>query len=508
MPAASIPPGDSPASDVALTTGQITLVALPADPREAAARAERARLARELHDTVIQSLAGIGAQVEQIETALADGAPARARRELARLREMVAYGVEEAQRTILGLRPLALTDHDLVGALAAEVARQMGSAGLRHQFSVRGTPVPLPPAVEEGLLRIAQEALSNVRRHATAGSAQVRLEFDAVAGHISLTVEDDGQGFDRRNPLAGHMLASPADPDAPALSGHYLDGQGADSESYVLDLAGYGLLGMQERARLLGGELRVSSGRGVGTLVEVEIPYAGAAAVPAAVPFALAASRSTARVRVVVADDHPLARAGVRRLLAADPEIEVVGEAADGGAALAEVAALRPDVLLLDLQLGEMDGVAVLEQLLTLEAAGRKGPATVVLTTYDQDALLLGALRAGARGYVLKHAEGPELARTIRAAARGEVLLPPGLTARLLTRLTAPPAPPTEPLTGREEDVLRLLALGLDTKAIAARLSLKPGTVKSHLEHVYQKLGVVGQGRGAALAAARARGLI
>ncbi|HET7078129.1 MAG TPA: hybrid sensor histidine kinase/response regulator transcription factor [Chloroflexia bacterium] len=481
----------------------------------AAVRLERERLARELHDTLIQSLVGIGAQIEQVRVAVRAGNTGAAEGELARAREMVDYGLDEARRTILGLRPAALSDHDLPAALGAEVARIAEGAGLRYQFTVSGTPVPLPPAIEDGLLRIAQEALSNVRRHATAASVTLRLEYDGGDRVVCLTVEDDGQGFDRRNPLAGRVRTAGGDPDAPALSGQYAGEQAGDSDSYGLDLTGYGLLGMQERARLLGGELRVAAGRGMGTVVEVQVPYPGSApavAPPAPAPKGAskeAPPRATAHIRVVVADDHPLARAGVRRLLAVDPEIEVVGEAADGGTALAEVAALRPDVLLLDLQLGEMDGVAVLEQLRARRRPDDPGPATLVLTTYDQDTSLLAALRAGAQGYVLKQADGPELARVIHAAARGETLLPPAVATRLLRRLTAEPdGPALEPLTAREQDVLRLLAEGLGTKAMAARLGLGAGTVKSHLEHIYQKLNVVGQGRGAALAVARAHGLI
>jgi DNA-binding NarL/FixJ family response regulator len=482
-------------------------LAAPDDPIQTAVQAERERLARELHDTLIQSLVGIGAQIEQVRGALHVGNAGAAEGELARAREMVDYGLDEARRTILGLRPAALTDRDLPAALAAEVARIAERAGLRYQFTVSGTPVALPPAVEDGLLRIAQEALSNVRRHATAASVTLRLEYDAGDRIVCLTVEDDGQGFDRRNPLAGRVRAAGGDPDAPALSGQYAGEQDGDSDSYGLDLTGYGLLGMQERARLLGGELRVAAGRGVGTIVEVQVPYPGSA--PTVVPPPPVPPRTTAHIRVVVADDHPLARAGVRRLLAVDPEIEVVAEAADGGAALAEVAALRPDVLLLDLQLGEMDGVTVLEQLRARRRPDDPGPATLVLTTYDQDTTLLAALRAGAQGYVLKQADGPELARVIHAAARGETLLPPAVASRLLRRLADPAdAPALEPLTPRELDVLRLLAGGLGTKAIAARMGLGAGTVKSHLEHIYQKLNVVGQGRGAALAVARAHKLI
>lgn len=496
----TLPAGDGLAApDTTRAIEPRLVLPLPPDALDRALRAERLWLARELSDTVLRGLAGIGTAVEQAQTLLHAGDTRGTALALARLRDTVAYSLEEARHAVAGLRPPALVERDLAGALASETDRVAGQTGLRWSFSVSGTAVPLPATVEDGLLRITQAALAHVRRHATVGEVQVRLEYDGGSRCVCLTVEDDGQGFNRRHPLAGGVAARTDDPDGPALGAGY-GGPAAGAD----DWGGGGWAALQERVRGLGGRLHVAAGPGVGTVVEVEVPYSGPVAGISGGDRP--AARRPARVRVVIADDHPLARAGLRQLLAADPEIEVVGEAADGGAALAEVAALRPDVLLLDLQLGEMDGVAVLER---LRAAPPPGPAlvTLVLTTFDEDRLLLDAVRAGAQGYVPKGAEGPELVRAVRAAARGEALLPPALTARLL-RLAQPTPPPVEPLTRRETEVLRLLAAGLGTKAIAVRLGLGAGTVKSHLEHLYGKLHVVGQGRGAAVAAARQHGLL
>lgn len=196
-------------------------------------------------------------------------------------------------------------------------------------------------------------------------------------------------------------------------------------------------------------------------------------------------------IRVVVVDDQTLVRQGIRGLLGLSEEIEVVGEGADGDEALALVAEHEPDVLLLDLRMPRRDGIATLE---ALRAAGQDVPA-LVLTTFDDDDLVLRALRAGARGYLLKDVTLDQLVGAIRVLAQGGTLLQPALTDRVLRAVLDGPgevegfARP-EPLTPRELDVLRLVAAGYSNREIASALSLAPGTVKNHMSSVLLKLGV------------------
>ncbi|KYH45940.1 response regulator transcription factor [Branchiibius sp. NY16-3462-2] len=196
-------------------------------------------------------------------------------------------------------------------------------------------------------------------------------------------------------------------------------------------------------------------------------------------------------IRVVVADDQDLVRAGLVMILGAQPDLEVVGEAADGLAALELASRLRPDVLLVDIRMPLLDGVEVTRRL-----AGPDVPdpmAVVVITTFDLDEYVLGALRAGARGFLLKDA-GPELlVQAIHAAANGDALIAPNVTRRLLTAFAdrAPRAAvqPIEPLTEREEQVLALVARGRTNAEIAAELFISLSTVKTHVAALMTKLG-------------------
>src|SRR5437899_3768802 len=201
-------------------------------------------------------------------------------------------------------------------------------------------------------------------------------------------------------------------------------------------------------------------------------------------------------IRVLLADDHRIVREGLRRFLGRDPELTVVGEAPDGAEAVELSRQLRPDVVLMDLLMPVMDGIAA------ISAIRSELPETevIALTSVLEDASVVGAVRAGAIGYLLKNTESDELCRAIKAAAAGQVQLSPQAAARLMREVRSPESP--EALTERETDVLRLLAEGKANKEIAQVLSIGEKTVKTHVSNILAKLGVQSR-TAAALYAAR-----
>ncbi|WP_199434542.1 response regulator [Qaidamihabitans albus] len=204
-------------------------------------------------------------------------------------------------------------------------------------------------------------------------------------------------------------------------------------------------------------------------------------------------------ITVLIVDDHPIVRDGLRGVFTGEHGFEVVGEAADGAEAVLLAEKLRPDVVLMDLRMPGTGGVAAIADL-----AGRGNPARVlVLTTYDTDADVLPAIEAGATGYLLKDSPRAELFRGVRAAARGESVLSPAVASRLVGQVRAPAV---EPLSRRELEVLGLIASGCANREAAKRLFVSEATVKTHLMHIYAKLGV--NDRAAAVAAAYRRGLL
>lgn len=210
-------------------------------------------------------------------------------------------------------------------------------------------------------------------------------------------------------------------------------------------------------------------------------------------------------IRVVIADDHPVVRRGLRALLETLNGIEVVGEAGDGATAVAEVARLAPDVVLMDLQMPGMAGIEATRQIVS----EGHGTAVLVLTMFDDESTVLTAVRAGARGYLLKGADQDEIGRALRAVAAGEVIFGPGVASGLLGAVGGATSARSEglpELSPREREILALLASGQRTASIAAQLYLSPKTVSNALTSIFAKLGV--ENRAEAIVLAHERGLV
>ena len=204
-------------------------------------------------------------------------------------------------------------------------------------------------------------------------------------------------------------------------------------------------------------------------------------------------------ITLLIVDDHPVVRDGLRGIFSGDNRFEVLGEAATGAEAITLAAAHQPDVVLMDLRMPEVDGVTAIAEL-----ARRGVPSRIlVLTTYDTDSDVLPAIEAGATGYLLKDAPREELFRAVEAAARGQAVLSPAVATRLMGQMRAPTS---ETLSQRELEVLGLIARGSTNREAAAQLFISEATVKTHLLHVYAKLGV--KDRAAAVAVAFDRGLL
>ncbi len=197
-------------------------------------------------------------------------------------------------------------------------------------------------------------------------------------------------------------------------------------------------------------------------------------------------------IRVLLADDQPLVRAGLRTILAAQEDVAVVGEAANGEEAVAMATRLRPDVVLMDVRMPVLDGIEATRQI----TRGGQPARVLILTTYELDEYVFDALGAGASGFLLKHAPPEELVQGVRVVAAGDSLLAPSVTRRLIEEFGRRPVPASRPpealtrLTERETEVLRLMARGLTNAEIAARLHVSETTVKTHVGHVLDKLDV------------------
>ena len=208
-------------------------------------------------------------------------------------------------------------------------------------------------------------------------------------------------------------------------------------------------------------------------------------------------------IQIIIADDHPVFRFGLRTLLAAEPDTEVVGEAASGAEAISLADSLQPDLILMDINMPDMNGIEA-----TRLIVQRQPTIAILIITMFEDDTVFAALSAGARGYILKGAEGEETLRAIRAAANGEAIFSPAIAERLARHFAQAPPPTALPfpdLTNREREILVLVAQGLTNSAIAERLALSPKTVRNLVSNIFSKLHVTD--RSEAIVKAREAGL-
>lgn len=463
------------------------------------------------YEALMQRLRALLAQINAVQTLVCedeegDGEeqPApdlrQVRRGLDRLEEMAgellyqleAAGDELPLAAVPGVS-LSETLAQLVEAKAEELGLSLSS---RVVSSGRGHQAADYPS--RLLYRIVQEALAHVPAHE--GARRLRFSLEYRHGEVCMNLEDDGVP-------AGEDLSFVEQRGNAAAVPPFLADTAAESNEDLSTQVMRRLRAMVER---LGGALEISASVEQGVQLQARVPLhhhelterPGAAEASKTLP-----SDTSTKINILIVDSQAVSRAGLRRLLESYADFAVIGEAGDSVQAVSETAELLPQIVLIDAQLLEDQSLEAVRQIRQLNGEVH----VLLLAGQENEALLYGALRAGANGYITKESAPDELAQFVRAAARGEVLVQPQLAARLLTRFGAQErdgrtGTPQESLTAREQEVLQLLARGLRNKEIAARLVVSERTVNFHLANIYAKLRV--SGRTEALSKALEQGLL
>jgi DNA-binding NarL/FixJ family response regulator len=429
---------------------------------------ERYRLANLLQASLAQLLSNATLEIETC-LQLMDADPKTARDGLTTLLHEIRHGLTDVHMWIRELQPPLLKELGLVPSLrryADDFSKQTGIALTLTGWAALTERIP--ETLEIALFRIIQEALDNVREHAHASQAEVKL--DLTPEELVVTIADNGQGFDvSQGIVPGRRL---------------------------------GLVAMRDRADLLAGSLQIFSEPGRGARVVLTAPRARLLQ-PIEVSMKAKNSRkkkvSPAGIRLMIVDDHPLFRAGLRRVLEMEPGFEIVGEAINGQEALDKARELEPQVILMDVNLPVLNGLQATREL----TASRDDIAVVVLTAYHDDEQMLHAIRAGASAYFPKDVDPQELVRAVHEVSKGNymlndaVLAKPQVATWLLNQFdqmqvtggdSAEMA--FQPLSTREMEILTLITHGKSNKEIAQQLGISRQTVKNHMTSILRKLAV------------------
>ena len=436
---------------------------------------DRRQVSYDIHDGLGQLITAAAMHLDTLDAMVASShlLPANAHAELRSTSDCIHSAVVDMRRMISDLGPLLLEDLGFLEAskrLLEDTAERTGwEAEFEGELVLPGKDGLLEQAQEIALFRVVQEALSNARKHS--GTRKVRLTVQPGSGTFRVVVQDWGCGFNVEN-----MLRQPGE-------GHHI-----------------GLVSMRERAALIGGECTINSSPGQGTTVTISVPIAertASAANPASKELVTMTERKSnggrtaGKIRVLIADDHAMVRDGLRSILSVD-DIEIVGEAATGGEAVEAVQTLGPDLVLMDIRMPDMDGLAA------TEAIKQRSPDTsvIVVTSYESKEYLRRAIEAGAAGYLLKGTSRESFITAIRAVRNGGSLIDARLLGELLKdmgleeKFEHGAGDSLQCLSPREREVLGLLVEGLTNKEIAQQMHYSVGTVKNVVQRVIEKLGV------------------
>jgi PAS domain S-box-containing protein len=430
---------------------------------------DRRQVAYDIHDGLGQMVTAASMHLESFSAHHRECESNAGDEEYAKAKRCLNDAVVEMRRMVSELGPLLLEDMGLVEAsrrLLTEIAERHG---WETEFGDEVDVENLDPMAEMALFRIVQEALANAAKHSK--TKKMRIGFRRKDDALHLVVQDWGRGFDVDQALAW-------------------SGRGRH----------FGLLGMRERAALIGGEFRIKSVAGKGTKVTVSVPMAPATApvidkrkveVVGVTEPRKVRDPSSGAITVLIADDHPMVREGLRSMLKAEG-IDIVGEATNGAEAVEAVQQLNPAVVLMDVRMPDMDGLAATEFI----KQGSPETSIIVITSYESKDYLRRAIEAGAAGYLLKGMARESLIDAVRLVKGGGSLIDARLLSELLKEMGVEGSRfrgeegALEALTPRERDVLQFLVGGLTNKEIAAEMYYSVGTVKNVVQRVIEKLGV------------------